>query len=1735
MNKSLRFILLVAFAIAAAYIGHRLWVSYHHASHRIASANLPQAGKEGSEDAVHTNSALPPEDPHAVFSLVSALEGSLDGSPALTLNFSLPLDTRVSYGNQIDVFLMSSPASKAETTDNPDDAAAAEDDPQQAVPASKAVSTTPADIDTKRGQRVSGAWVVGENPRILQFPVTTPGSRYVVVVHGSLRSPGGKTLKTSVSYSITTRAMNPAMYFASKGTVLPAHQNGGLPVVTINVPEVDVEYLRVKPEQLPRFLDLVIRSAKSQTAANAGAEDDGTDAEDGQSTHLKLSGAVYSWDLNSLQSLSESVYHGRFLTDARKNRRNVTFLPVESIKELAEPGIYVAVMNQPGHFDDNRQTTYFYVTDLGLSLRQFDKTADVFVSSLTDAKAVSGVDVDWLDAQGHVLATQRTDDSGHAAFASRPSAASVLMAHHDNQLAIIALHEPALDVSEYPVTGSTYRPTRVFAYSGRDLYRPGETFDVSAFMRDADGEPVSPQPLQALLRRADGRSQFVANWRPDPHIPGFYHQRIELPVDAPTGVWTLQLRADPADKTPSGEMQFHVEEFVPEKLKMDLASDQTQLQFGQDFVIDVHGAYLFCAPAANNRLLSDVALAPDHNPLADKLPGFYFGDVDAKKIDVKAPDETTLDAHGVGQVSMSLPQTDKVQTPYTLKATLSLLETGGRPLIRSIQRTIWPADALVGIHPLFGDVVNEDSQADFEVVRARQDGSLSAASGLQMRLIRENREFYWRYNSRSWESGYTENDELVDTRNINVPAGSRAQLHVGVRYGLYRLELTDPVTHLTMRYRFTAGWSWDNNQEDALPRPDRVGLMLDHASYKNGDTAKLTVSSPHHGQAIVTVEGDRVLWSERIAIDQDKQVIEIPVAQNWKRHDLYVNVLVLRPGSEGDLVTPTRALGFIPLPLARTDRKLSVSLDAADKVRPETSVPVKIKVPGAKGQAAMVTVSAVDVGILNITQFVTPDPWQYFYGQLGYGADLHDVYGRLIEKMAGQIGQLKFGGDAADHHARVKAPQKVRLVDVYNGPVQLNAQGEATVMVTLPDFNGRLRLMATVASGDRFGSGERDMTVAAPVIAELNTPRFMALGDHATLALDVHNLSGKPQNLHVMLEGDRALNVVDGSRELHLANLDKNTLQFELNAGFEPGLHNLRVRVDCDAVHIDRNFPLQIEATAPQRRFISYSKIPAGQTVALKTDEVGGLYPATLSGHLLISDHVPLDVNAAVNGLLVYPYGCVEQTTSTTYPWLYVDEDLAKRYKLKSYTLQERAERVDRSMAKLAALQARSGGFSLWGGENDVEPWISAYVASFMQDAHEQGFSVPDAMYQKSLDYLLRDLQSGTSTVLSARTVADSTYLPSHGLDTLAFEGFVLARANRAPLATLRQIFDQRSRMLTPLGKVYLGLALKFMGDSGRANIVLHDAVKTERVSYRWGWDYGSDLRDYAESYALVTRYKVNLPEADQWLMRLADALRGRQYGWYDTQEQLSILLAARGEDTVSKGAWQASLKSGNTGREINGAGAQVVELDNAEINKIRVLNRSNNNLYVTQTVTGSSKTEPVSTGNYLLERTLYQPDGELVGSRALKVGETVIVRLHVSTKRGYDSRTILVVDQVPAGLEIENLNLVKDSRLDAVKFGGVDADDAMHNPNITHVEYRDDRFAVSMRLGSLFTSAPTDLFYQARVVTPGQFVMPGTNAEDMYNAAFSDDAPSGHLLISGGGTGGKALKSEVDTPASGP
>ncbi|MGH8173073.1 MAG: alpha-2-macroglobulin family protein, partial [Rhodanobacteraceae bacterium] len=787
----------------------------------------------------------------------------------------------------------------------------------------------------------------------------------------------------------------------------------------------------------------------------------------------------------------------------------------------------------------------------------------------------------------------------------------------------------------------------------------------------------------------------------------------------------------------------------------------------------------------------------------------------------------------------------------------------------------------------------------FEVIRSNANGDLLAGPKLKLTLVREHRDYRWTFDNESgWHFDYTDRFENSEARELDVPAGQALKFDVPVEWGNYRVEIVDPSTGLTTRLPFYAGWSWNDDNRGKEARPDKVKLALDKPSYRAGDTLKVTVTPPQAGPGVLIVESDHMLYTKNIDA-KPGAVFEIPVTKDWERHDIYITALVFRGGSAIEKITPARAVGEAFVPIDRSERKVEVSIEAPQQMKPETDLPVTVKAPALAGKKAFVTVSAVDVGILNITRFPRPDANAWFFAQRALGVDAYDLYGRVIESFDGNTAKLRYGGDmalAALPQAR-RPTAKVLTVDVFSGLVELDAKGEAKVALRMPDFNGTVRVTALAFSENQYGGTDTETIVRAPLVAEISTPRVMAPGDQAQLTLDLQNFSGTEREFAVKVVADKPLSVAQGTRKVKLADNAKTTLNFPLTALDGYGVGKINVVAQNAEIKIDRHFELAVRAAWPSVMRSTPRSLEKLEPITVGTDQMDGLLADSIAARLTVSSLPPLPFATALKDLLKYPYGCIEQTTSKGFGSLLLDEKTAENLHVTGLPADQRKARVEGAIGRIASMQTPSGHFSMWGGDSYVSEILTPYVVEFLEDARDEGFMVPDDVLQKALKRLNEDLLSGGHPYYGYEHSDHLRFADE------AYSGYVLARVNRAPLGTLRALYDnERSKSLTALPLVQLGVALKLMGDQPRAEKAVEEAFAKKSARPWYLGDYGSELRDTALMIALVHRYDLSKPEYDGRLFPLARAMAtgqhegedqqrrtGYRWTYLSTQEQIAI------------------------------------------------------------------------------------------------------------------------------------------------------------------------------------------------------------------------------------------------------
>lgn len=1520
-------------------------------------------------------------------------------------------------------------------------------------------------VESAAGKTVSGSWVVGDKAKQLYFTNVEPEQSYVISVKKGLPFSDWRLLEKTASQTIKLRAVTPQLGFAGNGNLLADSLIDGLPVISVNAHHVDVDFYRIPEHLLSGFLTENTRRGQQQF-----------------------------WRVKSFVEQLEHVYTGRFDLNLAPNQTATSYLPIKGIAALKPQGVYVAIMRRAGEYTYSYPATWFATSDLGLQLRIYAQFAEVNVTSLAQATAKEGVALTLLDRSGKKVAVTHSDSNGFATFSkSEIDKANLLVASQEGHTSLVRLFGPELDLSEFPVTGAVNQAQQLFFYSERNLYRPGEQLRVNALVRDSDGKMTAAQVVTFKLLQPSGR--VASEQRLKPNALGHFSSQWQLPKDAALGEWTLQAQLA-GQKAVTYTLQ--VEDFLPERLQLAL-THRTMLNGSDNFIVDVDGQYLYGAAAAGNTLQSELVTNLAAHPFK-AYSNYYFSNPQLSQFKTRRQlDDFKLDAKGQLQLRPA-NRWHRAKTPVQLKLYASLLDSGGRPVNRIASAYALPAAHLVGIKPLFEeDTAPYSSQANFEIVFSDGQRKLEV-SGLELKLIREKRNYHWLYTeSEGWTSDYTERHFPVVERQLSIKAGQVSKVSLPVDWGHYRLEVYNPVTKVTAGYKFRAGWSAEETV--MAGRPDRIGLALDKQRYRAGDTVNVEIKAPAAGRGYLLVESDKVLHRQLIEVSKQGAIASFEVDETWKTHNLYVSVSLIQPGEDRQQKLPRRMMGIAPLTLDRQARKLQVSLSAPSEIRPSSQldIPLTVHSVASSPSRVQVTVAAVDLGVLNIAKFATPDPFTGFFQQRAYQVSARDSFSDLISADDGVMASLKFGGDS-DLVQSGEADPNVEIVSLFSGVVDVDSQGQALVSLQVPDFNGRLRLMAVAFSEDSFGSAEQEVQVAAPIVAQLTKARLLRPGDRSQLALDLSNLTQSEQVLDINLTLERGLSFSDDlnarTKNIQLT-LDRGAKEVTLipiqvenrlgNLGIELTINNIRLK-NQPALSLSRDWQLTVLPAWEKSERRWQKVLSANQELSVNPEQLDDLLSASLSGQMSLSTQPAFSIANHFNALKAYPYGCLEQTTSGVFPQLYVDDPLLAELGIQGSEQVARATAINLAIQRLQSMQRGSGGFGLWSQHSPEEFWLSVYVLDFLTRAQQAGYVVPEENLNKALQRVVEYLRSPKKINSYDRQIDPRTKFAVR-----AYAAHVLAKRVAVPLSILRRMFDARSQGESPLAILQLGLALQLAGDQIRADSAINEALANVEKFGTAGVYYASQVRDLALASFWLIEAKQ---QSSQWLPLLQElSARLAQRQWLSTQERNALFLIARALRDVENSQLHAAYQLAGQTSVAKYQAIQLPITSEQLKQQISVKNLAQENLYFNLSAAGYSKKQPEPENAGLqIARRYYQLNGEPFTAQKLRSGDKLIVELTVQSPQRL--RHALVVDLLPAGLEIENQNLADSYDQTQLEVEGVAIAKIMSNLAVKYREHRDDRFVMALDLASKRTQR---IYYLVRAVTPGIYQIPPTFGEDMY------------------------------------
>ncbi len=1527
------------------------------------------------------------------------------------------------------------------------------------------------------------------------FLAVDPAVRTAIRVDGALACLAG--LDFATSYKVTARAGLPAddgarmladetlplslgdlpatADFADDGFILARASAQGLPIATVNTKSVHV--------RVDRITDRVLVRTEMGRSYRDNEDDEDT--------------------------LGARMWEGDLAVAPGRNEKMSTAFPLSQVLDHRRPGAYRITLvdrsrNRNGYDSHDDKYRWVFNTDLMLTTHKGADGLHVFVRSLASAKPLRGAQVALLAANNDELGRAETDANGQGVFPAallrggQGLAPHMVMAYLADDFTALELNRPGFDLSDRGVDGRPDPgPVDGYLYTDRGIYRPGETIQLGTIVRNHLALPLPEgQAVSVLLRRPDGVE--AGKVRLVPNSVGVAVTGIALKATAPRGTWKLEESL--AGTTPLiGKLDIQVQDFVPNRLAVELAPKSTRITADAPAVIDVSSRYLYGAPAADLDVSAHVELQRDMQPVSER--GWQFGrdgeSLNAEAQDIEA-DKTDAQGHASLSIEAAALKIPETSLPLRADITVSVAEPGGRATETRTSLPVTTHGVLLGLRAPNPEGALMEETAATIAVAAFAPGGARVASTVGFRLIEQVTEFNYFFEDGRWQWKSATHDRPVTFGSLSVPEGGTSLALPPLPWGTYRVEVSEAGGAFSSVV-LHSGYSPDADQAES---PEKVAVSLVGPPPRTGGIARLHIKPPFGGQVLVTVENDRVLEAQTAAISADGADVSVTATADWGV-GAYVMASVYRPAGAAVGHAPVRAVGLTYVKLDASDRTLGVALAAPPVLRPRTHLDLGVTVSGdaARGGPVWLTLAAVDEGILDLTRFASPDPAAHFFGKRRLAVDLRDDYAHLIDGNGAAAGAIRAGGDL-DGAGLSVVP--TRTTALFSGLVAVGADGHAVVPLDLPDFTGGLRLMAVAVSTTGFGHAESQVPVRDPVVAQMSLPRFLAPGDSGRVTLLAHNVEAPSGVYHVHLAGEGALGMAPVDEDLRLAALQSVVKTYPVTGG-DVGVGRLILTLSGPGgMHIVHDWPIEVRTPFQSVTRVTRADQAPGETMVISPALAQGLVAKGGSIRASFSAIGGIDLPGLLAALDEYPFGCSEQLVSRALPLLYVEQEA----KLSGGSVPDLRARVQDSVDKLLERQNESGAFGLWrAGDGQAEPYLGAEITDFLARARAHGYAVPAYALSQAAralsemqDYQLRRFWYWRDGAKQDSEAED--YLRRAGR---AYALLLAARAGQADIADLRYMHDTDLAKMEPLGQAQLAVGLSLLGDRPRAAHAFDAAEaglagESDALADRMGDYYRTRLRDTAAMLSLAAemgdRDRVGrLVAAVSRLDTRTDRLSTQEQGWLVIAA--GVLLEREGPVSVSvDGAAQPAAAVVTVRREVEG------------LAPIRVRNEGRGPFTRMVAVRGLSLAAPAAGASGVsIAKAVTAADGSAVDLAHLRQGQRLVVHL---SGRAFDSayHQAIVLDPLPAGFEIERV-VAPSTDKDANGLPWLGEISATRS-----AEKRDDRFIAAIDLSRApegeeaesddkkAPAVPSNAFnlaYVVRVVSPGRFVLPAASIADMY------------------------------------
>jgi uncharacterized protein YfaS (alpha-2-macroglobulin family) len=1319
--------------------------------------------------------------------------------------------------------------------------------------------------------------------------------------------------------------------------------------------------------------------------------------------------------------------------------------------------------------------TNFIASDLGILAKAgSDKSVHFTVTDLISASPVSGATVDVFDFQQQRIAKGTTDDQGHVRL-TMDKKPFVALARRANSVSYLKMIDgEALSMSTFDVSGvATKQGVKGILYGERGVWRPGDSLFLTFVLEDK--KDILPADFPVVMEVYNPLSQMVFKKVQTHAVDGFYDFRFATKPEDPTG--NYQVNIGVGNRTFYSSLK--IETVKPNRLKINLDFGAEKLYSKDGITGDMQVRWLHGATASNLKAQVSMSVSNAYTQFKGFEEYSFQDDFSRYEYAERSVFDNELDSDGYAKIKADINATE---APGMLRLSFNtnVFEPGGSFSVDRQSVTYSPYSTYAGIKipdgKMWGNIHETDKPVKIDVARLDEFGKPKDGKVMVEVYYITRNWWYDRYYHGQTQYMFANGNRRLKRDTLNVTEGKSSFSFTAPKryYGRYIFRITDLSSgHVTAQVAYFDWPYWARSERGDEEVPNVLGIALDKERYNTGETAVITFPSTENSKALLSIEnGNTVLQTYWIDTKKGETSFSIPLTSNMAPN-VYCFVTLLQPHNQTENDRPIRLFGVVPMMVEDPGSHLKPMVNCPDVWRPESNV--EVVVSEENGKPMTYTLAIVDEGLLDLTRFKTPNLWNHFYAREYLGVKTWDFYDEIIGAYGSSLPNLLNigGGELSVPDEPVNANRFKPMVRFY-GPYQLKPGQKRVQTVDIPNYVGSVRVMVVAGKSPGYGSKEKTVPVRKPLMVLGTLPRVLSPGEEVALPVSVFAMEPNVKEAKIDLEVNQMFEIVGKSQQKATFNEPGDQLVvFRLKVKQKVGLGKVSISAKGSGERAHHDIELEVRAPNPRISEVVDTVFQAGTNGTIEFDYFGinGTNAATLE----LSTIPAMDLERRLEYLIRYPHGCLEQTTSSAFPQLYLNG--------LTYLSKEDQEdiqfNISEAITKLIHFQKSNGSFSYWPGTDYYNDWSTIYAGHFMLEAEKKGYNLPSSMKKKWINHeksLARNWKDDKANRYDE-------FIQVYRLYVLALSG----NAQMGAMNNLRQFDNLQPSVQWRLAAAYAIAGQEEVAKKMTENLA-YEPVKKDYYYY----GFGSKTRDRAFILEAQTILK-DFTKGAELAKKIAEDLSSSR--WLSTQSTAYALIAMSKflNETKSGKPLKATYRIGggpetNVDQPIPLYSDKFLEKGASGSDKIKIENNGQGMLFARIVLNGIPLVDnTTNVAENLKMNVRYKAlSGASLDPGTIKQGTDFIAVVTIENPGTAGSLSELALTHMfPSGWEIINQRMRE-------------GESSLNNDYFTYQDVRDDEVLTYFNLS---TSTYRKTFeVQLNATYQGKFYMPSVYCEAMYD-----------------------------------